>query len=176
MIFTAKPLKCKLSLFNGMILILSFSLLSACGWQLRGSGEDANIQQAIYLENAQNTTGEVYQQLTKTLQRKNALTPLTQADIQLVINDEKYERRTVSNNDTAKTTQYQLTVSANYQILDTESNPITSESRAEITRYFTFDQNAVTSASKEEQSLRKEMVQQVSQQILQRVIFLSKSN
>ncbi len=152
-------------------LIFSVSMLSACGWHLRGSGESVSIQQAIYLEGK---SGNVYSALNNTLERRELLKPLTQADIQLVILDERFERRTVAQDNQAQTTQYQLTLSVDYEILDTQSLPLTSVSTAEITRYFTFDQNAVTSADKEEQSLRKEMVQQVTQQILQRVIFLSK--
>lgn len=155
-----------------MIFTLSLSLLSGCGWRLRGSDDTAsNIQQAIYLAPS---SGQVYDRLNKTLTRKKLSTEITAADIQLVLGKENFVRRSASVNNQARTTQYQLTLSVPYKILNQASEPLTKETTAELSRYYTFNQNAITSSDKEEQALRKEMVRQVSRQILQRVIFLSK--
>jgi LPS-assembly lipoprotein len=155
-----------------MILSVSLSLLSACGWHLRGSGNTVEVEQAIYLES---TTGEVYKEIQKTLERKKLSVSIAEADLQLILGKEYFDRRSASVNTVAQTTQYQLSLSLTYEILDKESKPLIKESTAELTRYYTYNQNAVNSSDKEEQSLRKEMVRQVSRQILQRINFLSRS-
>jgi outer membrane lipopolysaccharide assembly protein LptE/RlpB len=152
-------------------ITLSLSLLSACGWRLRGSDDALNIQQAIYLETA---SGQVYQRISKTLTKKNLSVDVTMADIQLVLGEEYFERRSASVNDLAQTTQYQITLSVPYEIFDAGSKPLIKKTTAELTRYYTFNQNAINSSDKEEQALRKEMVRQVARQILQRVTFLSR--
>jgi LPS-assembly lipoprotein len=154
-----------------MILTLSVSLLSACGWHLRGSGEEADIDQKIFLASA---SGKVYEQIQKTLNRKNAFADVASADIQLELGKEYFERRRASVNDQAQTTQYELSLSVNYEILDSAGVPLTKKTTANLERFFTFNQNAINSSAKEEQVLRKEMARQVARQILQRVNFLSR--
>lgn len=153
-----------------MILTLCVSLLSACGWRLRGS-DSIDIQQTIYLAPA---SGKVYAQIQKTLLRKEANANAAQADIQLILGDEYFERRRSSVNDQAQTTQYQLSLSVSYEIFDHSGTPLTQKTTANLERYFTFNQNAINSSDKEEQVLRREMARQVARQILQRVNFLNR--
>jgi outer membrane lipopolysaccharide assembly protein LptE/RlpB len=152
-------------------ITLSLSLLSACGWRLRGSDDAMNIQQAIYLESA---SGKVYQRISKTLTRKELSADIATADIQLVLGEEYFERRSSTVNNLSQTTRYKITLSVPYEIFDASSKPLIKKTTAELTRYYTFNQNAITSSDKEEQALRKEMVRQVARQILQRVTFLGR--
>lgn len=154
-----------------LIVMMAFSLTSACGWRLRGSDQQIDVQQLIYLESA---SGKVYDEIKKSLTKKQRIADLADADIQLVLGDEFYERRSASVNNQAQTVQYQLTMSVPYEILNTSDEPLAEKSRAELSRYYTYNQNAINSSDKEEQALRKEMVRQLAQQILRRVIFVSK--
>lgn len=156
-----------------MIFTLSLSLLSACGWRLRGSDSSLDIQQAIFLASA---SGKVYEQIKKTLTNKGVITNAAEADIQLVLGEEYFERRRASVNDQAQTTQYQLSLSVSYEILNRAGEPLIQASHADLERYYTFNQNAINSSDKEEQALRKEMVRQVARQILLRVNFLNRNN
>lgn len=156
-------------LTHTLILTLCISLLSACGWRLRGS-DSVNIQQNVYLAEG---SGDIYQRIIRSLERKQARADITSADVQLVLDEEFFDRRSISVNNQAQTTQYQLTYSVGYQILDKASKPLTEMTRIELSRYYTFNQNAITSSDKEEQSLRKEMVRQLARQILQRVQFVA---
>lgn len=155
-----------------MIFTLSISLLSACGWRLRGTGDSLELQHTIFLASA---SGTVYERIKKTLTKKTALATIATADIQLELGEEYFERRRASVNDQAQTTQYQLTLSVPYEIFDRNGEPLITESRAELDRYYTFNQNAINSSNKEEQALRKEMTRQVARQILQRVNYLSRN-
>ncbi|MFT5117787.1 MAG: outer membrane lipopolysaccharide assembly protein LptE/RlpB [Kiritimatiellia bacterium] len=152
-------------------ITLTLSLLSACGWRLRGSDDSMSIQQAIYLEVA---SGKVYQRISQILTRKQLFVDIATAEIQLVLGEEYFERRSSTVNNLAQTTQYKITLSVPYEIFDASSQPLIKKTTAELTRYYTFNQNAITSSDKEEQALRKEMVRQVARQILQRVTFLGR--
>lgn len=157
-------------LTHTLVLTLCLSLLSACGWRLRGS-DTVNIQQNVYLAPA---SGEIFQRIKRSLEKKDALSEITTADVQLVLEEEFYDRRSISVNNQLQTTQYQLTYSIRYQILDKSSKPLTDITTVELSRYYTFNQNSITSSDKEEQSLRKEIVRQLARQILQRVQFVAK--
>jgi len=153
-----------------LIVTLLISAVSACGWRLRGSGQDIDIQQFIYLEEA---TGQIYEALKKSLSKKQRLGDIANADIQLILGDEFYERRSASVNKQAQTVQYQLTFSVPYQILNKLGEPMAEDTVAQLSRYYTYNQNAINSSDKEEKALRKEMIRQLSQQILRRVNFIS---
>ena len=155
------------------ILLLSvlLSLLPACGWHLRGGGKALDIQQSIYLEGE---SGLVYQRIYKTLTRKKPIVDLTEADVQLLLGEEYWQRRSVSVNNQTRTTRYELTLTVPYKILDAASKPLVEETVAELSRSYSFNENDITGADKEEQLLRKEMARQLSRRILQRVMFLQK--
>jgi LPS-assembly lipoprotein len=152
-----------------MITLLLF-VTTACGWHLRGSGEEVEIKQSIYVEDA---TGLVHNALKKSLIKKQRLGDVASADIQLILGDEFYERRSASVNNLAQTIQYQLTLSVPYQILNNLGEPIAEKAVAELSRYYTYNQNAINSSSKEEKALKKEIIRQLSQRILRRVNFIS---
>ena len=154
---------------NILIVTLLIAATTACGWRLRGSGQEIDIQQSIYLEEA---TGQVYDALKKSLARKQRLGDITSADIQLILGDEFYERRSASVNNQAQTVQYQLTLSVPYQILNKLGEPMAEKTVAELSRYYTYNQNAINSSDKEEKALKKEIIRQLSQRILRRVNFI----
>ena len=155
---------------NIVIVALLIAATSACGWRLRGSGQEIDIQQSIYLEDA---TGQIYDALKKSLNKKQRLGDIASADIQLILGDEFFERRSASVNNQAQTVQYQLTFSVPYEILNKLGAPLTEKTVAQLSRYYTFNQNAINSAEKEEKALKKEMIRQLSQRILRRVNFIS---
>ncbi|MFT7387031.1 MAG: LPS-assembly lipoprotein [Candidatus Endobugula sp.] len=153
-----------------LVITLLCSAISACGWRLRGSGESVDIQSTIYLEVS---TGQVYQALKKSLSQKQQLANIATGDIQLILGEEFYERRSASVNNQVQTIQYQLTFSVPYEILDNQGQPLTEKSIAELSRYYTYNQNAINSSAKEEKALKKEMIRQLSQRILRRVQFIN---
>lgn len=155
---------------NILIIALLIAATTACGWRLRGSGQEVDIQQLIYLEDA---TGQIHDALKKSLTKKQRLGDIASADMQLILGKEFYERRSASVNDQAQTVQYQLTFSVPYQILNKLGEPLAENTVAQLSRYYTYNQNAINSSDKEEQALRKEMIRQLSQQILRRVNFIS---
>lgn len=145
-------------------------MVSACGWRLRGSGGSLDIQQMVYLEGPD---GQVYEAIKKNLTQKQRLGDIANADIQLILGEEFYERRSATVDNSLRTIQYQLTFSVSYEILNNLGQPLAEKSNAELSRYYTYDQNAINSSEKEEQALRKEIIRQLSQRILRRVNFVS---
>ena len=152
------------------IITLLCAVVSACGWHLRGNGEQIDVNRAIYLEVS---TGQIYDSLKKSLAKKQRLADIATGDIQLILGDEFYERRSALVNNQVQAIQYQLTFSVPYEILDNQGQPLAEKSIAELSRYYTYNQNAINSSAKEEKALKKEMIRQLSQRILRRVQFIS---
>lgn len=153
-----------------LIIALSVMVLSACGWQLRGSNQSTSLQQVVYLEPAK---GDIYQQIYKTLDRNQKLGSINTANIQLVLGEEYFNRHRTSVDNQAQTNAYQLTLSVPYDILDRNGEPLTATTTAELSRDYTYDKNNITSSNKEEQTIRREMIRQVARQILLRVSFIA---
>lgn len=163
-----------MSLFPRLLLLtISIALLSACGWHLRGSGQSASLEQAIYLESSQ---GSIYQEIYKTLDKNQKLASINSTNIQLVLGEEYYNRHRTSVDNQAQTNSYQLTLSVPYEILDRNGDALTAPVTAELSRDYTFDKNNINSSDKEEETLRREMVRQIARQILQRVNFIAKKD
>ncbi len=152
-------------------LVLVAATVSACGWRLRGSDDGTLLQQTIYLSQS---TGEVYSYLKKQLDKKQGAISIAEADINIVLGNERYDRRDSTVNSNLQTTQYKLTPSIPYEIVDKQGKPLTPQTSAEVIRYYTFNQNAINSSAKEEATLKREMVRQVARQILQRASFLGR--
>jgi LPS-assembly lipoprotein len=157
-------------IINLLTITFLCSAIFACGWHLRGNGEQVDISRAIYLEAS---TGQIYQALKKSLSQKQRLADIAAGDIQLILGKEFYDRRSASVNNQAQTIQYQLTFSVPYEILNNQGQPLAEKSVAELSRYYTYNQNAINSSSKEEKALKKEMIRQLTQRILRRVNFIS---
>jgi LPS-assembly lipoprotein len=157
-------------IINLSIITLLCAVISACGWHLRGSGEQIDVNRTIYLETS---TGQIYDSLKKSLSKKQRLADIASGEIQLILGKEFYERRSASVNNQAQTTQYQLTYSISYEILNNQGQTLAEKSVAELSRYYTYNQNAINSSAKEEKALRKEIVRQLTQRILRRVNFIS---
>jgi len=152
------------------IITLLCAVISACGWHLRGNGEQIDVNRTIYLEAS---TGQIYDSLKKSLSKKQRLADIATGEIQLILGKEFYERRSASVNNQVQTTQYQLTFSVYYEILNNQGQPLAEKSVAELSRYYTYNQNAINSSAKEEEALKKEMIRQLTQQILRRINFIS---
>jgi len=158
-----------------IVYLLSLALIaatvSACGWRLRGSDDGTTLSQKIYLTPS---SGTVYTNLKNTLDRKQGEINIAEADINIILGNERYTRRDSTVNSNLQTTQYKLTLFVPYEILDQQGKALTPQTSAEVIRYYTFNQNAINSSAKEEATLKREMARQLARQILQRASFLGR--
>lgn len=155
---------------NSLLLLLIMSLLNCSGWRLRGSdgGTATLAESSVYLSGASSAT---YQLLEQQLSKKNSLTSLINAKQQLVLGKEEIERRSASLTRGTSTAEYELTLTIDYQILDSEQQPLRSQTEVRIVRSYSFDENDIAGKDKEEALIRRDMQRAAARQILRQLEF-----
>lgn len=152
------------------ILILVSSLY-ACGFHLRGyeeipsPGTSSNI--ILVSDSAPAVAAEVTSLLT--LRGVRIITAQDEADYILTLGNETFNREVLSvSAETGKVREYQLTLHTVMSLSDTKGKNLVNNESVAITRDYTFDDSSILGKSNEEAVLRKDLVRQVSMQIVRR--------
>jgi LPS-assembly lipoprotein len=157
---------------NTLLICLIASIASCTGWRLRGSDPNTILMDnSVHLSGQQSAT---YSLIQKQLERKNAITSLSNAQHLLILSGEEWDRRSASVTRTAVTAEYELTLSINYEIRDAANNLVRPDGRVRIIRSYTFDQNDVAGKDKEEEIIRREIHRAAARQILQQLQLLQR--
>ncbi len=156
-----------------LLLFCLLASLTACtGWRLRGSDSGTNIQEnSIYLSGS---PSETYQLIVTQLTRKNALTSFETAQLQLIVNNEQWKRRSASVTSNTSTAEFELTLTVNYSILDAQQVELRAPTDVRISRSYTFDENDIAGKDKEEKIVRRDIQRAVARQILQQLQLLQR--
>lgn len=157
-----------------LLSALTTTLLSACGWHLRGfSSVPINLDR-VYLT-AQDSHGALITELKRALQSNKVQVTNASADAQYTIelSNEKTERRTVSVGNNALAAEYELNMSMDYRILNPAGEVVAPLVTATTYRAYTFDINAVVAKAEEERLIEREMRNNLVQQVLRRLQFIS---
>lgn len=144
-------------------------VLSACGWQLRGSLELPKNLSQLYIS-AVDSKGALITELRQQLKTNRATLVEREADASyaLAILDETKERHTAGVGGDALSSSYEITRKVNYEIrLKNSTNVI--KSNAVSVRSFNYNTSAINSATQEELLLDQEMRRDLAQQILRRL-------
>ncbi|NIB40131.1 hypothetical protein HBA55_11065 [Pseudomaricurvus alkylphenolicus] len=157
-----------------LLLVLSLSLLTGCGWHLRGSVEMPEGVSAIYVT-ADNSHGALASGLKKALvaYRIEASDTMDNAQYRIHLSNEQSRRRTASVGNNALAAEYELNMSVDYRIEDATGKVLVPRATAEAQRVYDFDRDAVVAKAQEEKLIDAEMRNQLIQQILRRLRFLS---
>ena len=147
-------------------------LLTACsGWHLRGSDSTTLQTNSVFL---QGQSGAAYQLIEKRLINKGALTSLGNANLVLILEQENIKRRTAAVDGNAQATEYELTLTIDYQVRDAAKKVLRPRSNIRVVRSYNFDQNDVAGKDKEEMIIRKDMQNAAARQILQQLQLLQR--
>lgn len=154
-------------MINRNLLLLCLSaLISACGFQLRGTG-DAQFGLKELGLSARNAYGE-----TVTLTRKglenNGVEVTDDAPYKLVLTRENKTSRTVSYTSKAQGAEKELTKTLEYAIVGKNAQPLLSN-KLEVQRSYVTDSNNIAGASESEIQLNDEMTSDMVQQLLGRI-------
>lgn len=152
------------------LVLSSLGVLSSCsGWRLRGS--DANIglvpEQSVFVNGS--TTSQTLILINRQLKNKNILTSQLNATRNLIINNEKWQRRSISIGRSESIVEYELTLTVNYSILDGNQNRLRGPNDLRLVRSFSYDENDITGKDKEESLLREDLTRAAARQILQQL-------
>ena len=149
-------------------------LLSACGFQLRGTVDLPPVLQATQLE------GDRFSLLVSELGMllRNAGAGLVeergQATAVLKVLDETSSQRVLSVGVSGRAAEYELHHRVDYQLEDARGEVLVPRQSLSARRTYQFDENDVLGKANEEESLREEMQRDLARRILQQVSVLAR--
>jgi len=150
---------------NLVVLALSL-LLSACGFQLRGTGDVEFGLKEIDLQ-ARNSYGETVQQLEALLE-SNDVRVHPGAKYSLNLANEQTRRRTASYTSSARSAEYELTSVLDYEFRGPQ-NLLLLEDSVEVQKVYVHDSNNLIGSSQEGDQLHQEMRREMLQQLVMRI-------
>ena len=152
--------------FNKLIGLSLALLLSACGFQLRGNVDLPDGVEPIYIGGL-NTSGQL------SIELRNLLTAYgielssdsAQANYQILISEQKTDRRTASLGAGARVAEYQLIESVSFELRNKKGRTVLGPITLTERKIMPNDPNKVVSTAEEEKILRRDMLQQLAAKI-----------
>ncbi|MBV4523663.1 hypothetical protein KVG88_26710 [Pseudomonas sp. SWRI74] len=141
-------------------------LLSACGFQLRGTGTTELAIKELDLS-ARNAYGETVTQLRQVLE-SSGVKVYTGAPYKLFLANEQETQRILSYAGAGRTGEYQVTTVLNYDILGQGNLPLMSD-KLEVQKIFIHDGNNLVGSDQEATDARKETRRELVQRMMLRL-------
>lgn len=141
-------------------------LLSACGFQLRGTGETSFALEEINLQ-ARNSYGETATQLEELL-KDNGVRVYPGARYTLDLVREQSRQRTASYTTSARSAEYELTSVLDYEFRGPQ-NTVLLEDSVEVQKVYVHDSSNLIGSDQEAGQLRQEMRRELLQQLSMRI-------
>lgn len=156
----------KQRLIAGLLLLA----LTACGWQLRGSVALSSLTDTLHLT-GENNYGPLTTELRDRLQANDVtLTDSPgEARYTLDIIHEQTDKRVAALGSDALASAYELTLSAQFNVLDTRGRPVANRLQSSVTRSYNASAASAGSSSQEEALILREMREELAQQILRQL-------
>lgn len=150
---------------NLMIVGLA-ALLSACGFQLRGTG-DTHFALTELDVSARNEYGETVKQVRQVLEN-NQVKVYDNAPYHLILTREDTNQRTASYTSNSRSAQIELTNTLDYEIRGA-NNLLLLQNQLEVQSVYNQDQNNIVGSGQEalqvDQELRRQLVQKLAQNL-----------
>ena len=141
-------------------------LLSACGFQLRGTGTNQLTITELGLS-ARDAYGQTVRDLRLALEG-SGVKITDAAPYKLVLNNEQENQRAASYTGTGSTAEYELTKVLNYQIKG-DNNLVLLENKVEARKFFMQDTGNIAGSAQEASMVCKELDRDLVQQVLLRL-------
>ncbi|RON34755.1 LPS assembly lipoprotein LptE [Pseudomonas brassicacearum] len=141
-------------------------LLSACGFQLRGTGTTELAIKELDLS-ARNAYGETVTQLRQVLE-SSGVKVYTGAPYKLVLTDEQESQRILSYAGAGRTGEYQVTTVLNYDIRGGRDLSLLSD-KLEVQKVFMHDGNNLVGSDQEANDARKDTRRELVQRMMLRL-------
>ncbi|WPO99432.1 LPS assembly lipoprotein LptE [Pseudomonas sp. HR96] len=141
-------------------------LLSACGFQLRGTGSNTLAIKELNVS-ARDAYGETVKLLKSTLQSGGVKVDDT-APYKLVLTSEKEDQRTASYSGSARSVDIELSTVVTYELRGATPDPLLSD-KVEVEKDFTHDGNNLAGSDSESTEIRREMRRELVQRLILRL-------
>jgi len=145
-------------------------LLSACGFQLRGTGTTELSLKEMDLR-ARNAYGETVTELRDALKR-NGVNVHAGAPYRLMLTNEQETQRAASYGGGSRSTEYELTTVLNYSMLGLNDIPLLSD-KVEVRKIYVRNGDNITGSDQDATQARKEMRSDLVQAMLVRLQMLT---
>jgi LPS-assembly lipoprotein len=155
---------------RNMLVIGLAVLLSACGFQLRGTGTAEFAIKEIDLQ-ARNAYGDTVKQLKRLLENSGVKVH-NGAPYRLFLANEKETQRTASVTSSARSAEYELNTQLDYEIRG-EKNLLLLSDKLEVRSIYVHDENNLIGSGQESAQLRQEMRRELIQQMSLRLQLLT---
>lgn len=149
---------------NLITLLCIATLISGCGFHLRGNVELSENWQSVRLNSA-NPNGTLSRELNSALELMG-IELNEQAKITLKLGSEQFRRRSVSVGTGARANRYQLELSTRLSITDPSGTVLMENSELTVFKLINHDPNNVLGEEEEIRLLRSEMRTELVQRIL----------
>ncbi|MBU1332880.1 MAG: hypothetical protein KJ884_09930 [Gammaproteobacteria bacterium] len=151
---------------RNLLVIGLAALLGACGFQLRGTGDIEFALKELDVS-ARNAYGDTVTQLTQVLEA-NDVRVYPGAEYKLFLAREQETQRTASYTSAARSAEYQLTTTLDYEIRGAKNLLLMSNS-IEVQGIYNQDGNNLIGSDQEASQVRSEMRRDLVQQLAQRL-------
>ena len=141
-------------------------LLSACGFQLRGTGTNQLTITELDLS-ARNAYGDTVRELRQTLENSGVKIS-TSAPLKLILTSEEESQRAASYTGTSYSAEYELTNVLKYEIKGQNNLPLLNN-KIEVHKIYLQDSRNLTGSGQEAAVIRKEMRRDLVQQMVLRL-------
>ena len=150
-------------ILTSLALIGLASVLSACGFQLRGLG-DTNFALKEIDVSARNAYGETVTQLKQVLEG-SGVKVVSRAPYHLILAREDVTQRSVSYTSSARSAENELTNTLSYEIRGTD-NLLLLANQVQVRKVYVQDENNLIGSDQEAQQIRAEMRRDLVQQMV----------
>ncbi|WP_460144445.1 LPS-assembly lipoprotein LptE [Pseudomonas sp. S2_A02] len=141
-------------------------LLSACGFQLRGTGTTELAIKELDLS-ARNAYGETVTQMRQVLE-SSGVKVYSGAPYKLYLADEQETQRILSYAGAGRTGEYEMTMVLNYDIRGQGNLPLLSD-KLQVQKVFIHDGNNLVGSDQEANDARKDMRRELVQRMMLRL-------
>ncbi len=148
---------------RNLLVIGLAALLSACGFQLRGTGAAQFALKELDVS-ARDAYGDTVQLVRERLEN-NDVRVYAGAPYKLVIARESENRRSASYSSGARTAEYELTMALDYEIRGAR-NLLLTGNKVEVQNYYQQDDNNLAGSDQEAAQLRLELRREMIQQLI----------
>ena len=151
-----------------LIFLLTASLVSGCGFHLRGT---ISLPDSIRTVSVTSPDAKLRDALVSSLESNNVIivSGPTADSAHIKISEADFGREVRTIDERGKSTGYVLILRASYEVLDSTGKELVKPSVTTARRDYNFDQEQLLSATREEELLRDEMREDVAQSILRKM-------
>ncbi|MCZ6828690.1 MAG: LPS assembly lipoprotein LptE [Gammaproteobacteria bacterium] len=154
---------------------LLLTLLTGCGFQLRGNIDIPQEWLALHLVTS-SPNGELAKGVRSSLSNNGVQwLAANEANYVLQLGAEKYERRNLSIGANARAAEFELTLSTTLQVRNAKGEVVVPQSDLVVHKIMTHDPDNVTGKVEESNLLRREMRQELVQQLMRNIRFAATS-